>query len=201
MKKTRALLTFLVVILLSSCQPLLRTVWGVKEPKYESEADLKAYLHASVLSPEYSFTLDSLNWNEVFYAKDRTFPDLLLFDSAGNQIPEKGLCVPYSQDFIDTLISIHQKNFIKTNSLKTFGDFEKMFRDYTGHKVSIDDNSRYKAIVIWAVFLGKRKGLKQLKKVVYLVKHSKYPITIYFLNVDFQTYWKKKTPSITGTRL
>lgn len=193
MKKTYIFILFFAVILLSSCQPVLRMVWGVKKPKYESEADLKAYLQTSGLSPEYSFTLDSLDWNKVINAKDRTFPDLLLFDTTGNRIPDKGMCIPYSQNFVDTLISIHNRNFIKTNSHLTFQDYAKMFRNYSGQKVTVCNNNHYKAIVIWAVFLGRRKGLKKLKNVIYFVQHSKYPITLYLLNTDLQTYWRKDT--------
>lgn len=191
MKKTCIL--FFAVILLSSCQPVLRMVWGAKEPKYESEADLEAYLQSSGLFPKYSFTLDSLDWNKVFNAKGRTFPDLLLFDTVGNRIPDKNMCIPYSQNFVDTLISTHNRNFIKTNSYLTFHDYEKMFRNYSGQKVTVSNNNNYKAIVIWAAFLGRRKGLKKLKKVIYYVQHSKYPIALYFLNTDLQTYWRKDT--------
>ena len=181
-----------LLVLLPSCQPVLKAVWGVKKPKYETEASLKAYLKSAGFSPRYSYILDSLDWNKIFYNKDRTFPDLLLFDTSGNRIPEKGLCIPYSQNFVDTLISVHNRNFIKTNSQPTFGDFEKIFRDYSGHKVIVHNNDSYKAILIWAVFIGHRKGLRQLKKVVYYVQHSKYPIELYFLNLDLQTCWGKK---------
>jgi len=181
-----------LLVLLPSCQPVLKAVWGVNKPKYETKASLKAYLKSAGFSPRHSYILDSLDWNKIFYNKDRTFPDLLLFDTAGNRISEKGLCIPYSQNFVDTLISVHNRNFIKTNSQPTFGDFEKMFRNYSCQKVALHNNERYKAILIWAVFIGNRKGLRQLKKVVYYVKHSKYPIELYFLNLDLQSCWRKK---------
>jgi len=187
--------SFLILFVLSlvACQPILRAVWGAKKPKYETGTSLQAYLETAGFSPKHSYTLDSLDWRKVFYNKDRTFPDLLLFDTAGNRIPQKGLCIPYSQNFVDTLIAIYQRNFVKTNELGTFQDFEKMFRDYSGHKVIVKKNKRYKGIVIWAAFIGNGKGLRQLKKAVYYVKHSKYPIELYFLNVDLQTYWKPET--------
>ena len=155
-------------------------------------ADLEAYLKSAGLSPKHSYILDSLDWSKLFYDPDRTFPDLLLFDTAGNRIPEKGLCIPHSQNFVDTLISVHNSNFIKTNSQPTFGNFEKMFRDDSCHSVIVHNNGKYKAILIWAAFLGNGKGLRQLKKVVYYVQHSKYPIALYFLNLDLQTCWGKK---------
>ena len=188
----RTLFLLFSVFLLGSCQPILRTVWGAKEPRYETAANLKTYLNAAGLSPAYSYTLDSLDWYNVFRAKDRTFPDLLLFDTSGNRISAKGMCLPHSQNFVDTLIAVHQQNFIKTNKQPTFQNFEEMFRDYLGRKVVVPDNNKYKAVIIWAVFIGKGKGLRQLKKIVYYVKHSKFPIEMYFLNVDLQTYWKKK---------
>jgi len=67
-----------LLILLPSCQPVLRTVWGVKKPKYETEADLKAYLKSAGFSPKHSYILDSLDWSKLFYDQNRTFPEILL---------------------------------------------------------------------------------------------------------------------------
>ncbi len=191
-KVIRIILFFLLVCLIGSCQTVLRSVWGVKKPKYETETSLKNYLTEADLSFMYSYTLDSLDWSKVFYNKERTFPDLLLFDSLGNQIPQKGMCIPYSQNFVDTLIAIHQRNFVKTNELRKFQDFKKMFRDSLGNKVMVKNSGGYKAIIIWAVFIGKRKGLRQLKKIIFYVNHSQYHIVPYFLNVDLQSYWKEE---------
>ncbi len=191
-KLIRTILFLLIVCFISSCQPLLRGVWGVKKPKYETEESLRSYLKEADLSFIHCYTLDSLDWSKVFYNKERTFPDLLLFDTMGNQIPQKGLCIPYSQNFVDALIDIHQRNFVKTNELRTFQDFEKMFRDCMGNSVMVKNSNNYRAIIIWAVFIGKRKGLRQLKKIIYYVNHSHYHITPYFLNVDLQSYWKMK---------
>ena len=191
-KIMKIIFLFQIVCLIGSCQTVLRGVWGVKKPKYETEKSLNNYLKEVNLSFIHSYTLDSLDWSKVFYNKERTFPDLLLFDSMGNQIPQKGMCIPYSQNFVDALIAVHQRNFVKTNKLQKFQDFERMFRDYLGDKVMVKSSDGYKAIIIWAVFIGKRKGLRQLKKIIFYVNHSQYHITPYFLNVDLQSYWKEE---------
>jgi hypothetical protein len=107
-------LPFILLLFLNSCQPILKVLWGVKKPRYENVTSLKGYLKENFgYLPIHSYTLDSLDWRGVFLSKDITYPDLLLFDKEGNRISENGLCIPYSQNFVDTLISVHQRNFIK----------------------------------------------------------------------------------------
>lgn len=188
-------LPLLLLIFFNSCQPILKVLWGVRTPRYENEAKLNAYLTKNFDEiPTHSYTLDSLDWRKLILSKDITYPDLLLFDKNGNRIPEKGLCIPYSQNFVDTLISIHQRNFIKENENLKFQDFEKMFRNYKGQHVIPGNNEKhYKGILIWAAFLGKGKGLKQAKSIIIYVNNSRYDIDLFFLNVDMQSYWKDKS--------
>lgn len=191
MKKPICFYIFLLIFL-TSCQPILRVIWRVKKPKHETEMSLKTYLKINFgYLPKHSYTLDSLDWRKIVRSKYTTFPDLFLFDKKGNRIQDKGFCIPFSQNFVDTLISIHKRNFIKTNDELTFQNFEKMFRNYKGQNVALSQNKNYKGILIWAAFLGKGKGLKQAKRIITYVKSSKYKIKLYFLNVDMQKYWEQ----------
>jgi hypothetical protein len=104
--KKIVIIAFIVFGLFSftSCQYTLKTFYGIKKQKVETENSLKKYLKRKDINSDNIYTV---NQNDLIQIAKQIggVPDILIFDKNGKNIiyKEEGQCNAYAFNFIEEL--------------------------------------------------------------------------------------------------
>ena len=192
----KVLYIILVFLILTSCQPTLRAITGIKKPRVENVERLEQYLAAQNLQvePEKSFYLpDKASFDGLRIFRDSLFrlPDIYLFNSAGEFLEENQLCLnTRSQDpevgQPNYFSSIFQVDSIQSGKL-TKVDLERLMVNSDGEKVNLPQGKT--AVILWARYMGDKMNRKHLTGTRQQIINSDQNIQIVYLNLDVQESW------------
>ena len=189
MKKNKILL-ILTLIFLSSCNLVLKTLYGVKKPKIETEKSLKDYLKRKGINADNIYAVNKDDYVKII-KQIKNIPEILVFDKNGNNIKYKETkqCNAKAFDFIETLSK--NTSFIYNDSLK-LNDYLKKLKDFSGNPVKYNKkfNTDFYLFIFWTRYIGRlnKDHVKVWETKANNNKNAK--IEVIKVNLDQQKWWK-----------
>jgi hypothetical protein len=178
-------------VILVSCQPIMKKLYGIKKPDVENEKTISKKLLKYKLDTSSVVTVSSKEFLNVI--NGQSIPDGLLYDGNGKYIeyrqtdsscnaglfqfiPELNLTDKYNQpDSVDNL-------FTKLNK----------FRDLKGNMLELPEKADFYLVIYWTVWTGKlnKNHVKIWEDLALNNKNCK--IKVIKVNLDIQEYWEEK---------
>jgi hypothetical protein len=185
------------IILITSCQPILLHVAGVRVPQAESKESIYGFLQKMDKDTVDVFALDSNLFNRF-----RGMPfkpgwqpgfrpiQIRCYDSSGNPVMQWASCEGFLKD-LKTFDSVPPKN---VNGLDTSLTLQQDLAQYftlDGNPAQIrpEEGYDYYFLVFFAKFFPKltKESFRQLSQ--YAITHPNLRLKVYNINVDIQESW------------
>ncbi|NIK91668.1 hypothetical protein GZ212_05845 [Mangrovimonas sp. CR14] len=190
-----------MILVFLSCQPVLRTVAGIKKPKVESIHSLEQYIQKESLPIGFANSLylsGYYGYNDLAIFRDSLFrlPDTYLFNKKGGFVEETQMCLVKKKDeglATNYYDMIFEDSMLQFNA-KSISQLEGFIIDQHGESVRFPENQNI-AIVLWAKFMGSKKNRKVLETSNQQLKDSNKNIQIYYLNLDMLDSWPEEEAS------
>lgn len=187
MKKT---LIIFSLLLLASCQPIMKAIYGIKKPDIENQE--------SITKKALKFGLDTTNIVSVtskdfpYVLKSTSIPNAAIYDSKGKYIEYRQTdtsCNAGLFDFIPNLNVLGTYN--KPDSSSLAEEWSK-FRDLRGNEMNLPNNADFYLLIYWNVWTGKlnKDHVKIWEELARENKNCK--IKVIKVNLDIQEYWEPK---------
>lgn len=180
-------------MLLLSCSPIVRFMYGIKKPKIENEKTISNYAMKIDMSKGNIYSLSFEDYKRTLDLINKKVPEVWIFNNEGNFVPygEAWACNASAFDFIKNLsdsVHYHSQNNPSFNSLPF------RLKDLNGNNVEIDlSDANYHVFIFWAKFAGKlnKDHVKVWENQA--LENRKTKIKVYKVNMDFQEHWGSET--------
>lgn len=180
-------------MLLLSCSPIVRFMYGIKKPKIENEKTISNYAMKIDMSKGNIYSLSFEDYKRTLDLINKKVPEVWIFNKEGNFVPygEAWACNASAFDFIKNLsdsVHYHSQNNPSFNSLPF------RLKDLNGNNVEIDlSDANYHVFIFWAKFAGKlnKDHVKVWENQA--LENRKTKIKVYKVNMDFQEHWGSET--------
>ncbi len=204
------LISIIVVLLLCGCQPVLRVIFGVKNPKIENKTTLENFIDKKGLEIDLNktyFLKELSSYYALQEVRDRglKIPDVYLFNETGFLIQEQldSVCFVARDLKVEEYKNYYEKVFstdtIPPEKLYHLDDLIKHLADGDGNRLKeIQTNNKKTAIILWAKFLGKKLNRKFVEESQDLLLETQLDLNIYYLNLDPQEFWEVESISTTS---
>ncbi len=190
MKRLQLLILFIGGLFISGCQPVVRIIYGVKNPDFYRVSEIMKFQTEIGLeeTPYFGFTAE--NWISV---KDRGYPDLYVFDKKGRFIDFhdtlKPNCNGPAEQFLTELDSERTYNY---SSKYTLDSFLALLEDTACNRARLIklDSTNFYVFLTYASFMGKL--VHRQKTLVWrdaLVGNNKIKYQLYYLSEDLKSCW------------
>jgi len=183
------LFLFASVIFLNSCQLVLKTYYGIREPEVENEKSIVQYLKRKHIEANNIYTVNKADYIEII-EQIKGVPEILIFDKNGRNIiyKEKGQCNSYAFDFIEQLST---GMTLKYNDSLKLDDCLLKLKDFEGKSVIISKNKDidYYIFIFWVRYSGRlnKNHVKIWEEQA--KKNARANIKVLKVNLDQQKWW------------
>ncbi|MBK9048740.1 MAG: hypothetical protein IPL74_19350 [Bacteroidetes bacterium] len=146
----------LVLVLITACNPVVRLLYGVKNPKVESKTTIEKFCNEMQFPNVPLFVAHA---NNFFVKKQLSDGEVYVFDRKGNFIPYKDPAKPNCSgpadlflSYLDTATVYHVEPNFPLDSI------EKLLTDFECKMVEIqkDDTTDFYVFITFAKYLGKK---------------------------------------------
>jgi len=180
-------------MLLLSCSPIVRFMYGIKKPKIENEKSISNYAMKIDMSKGNIYSLSFEDYIKTLDLINKKVPEVWIFNREGNFVPygEAWACNASAFDFIKNLSD--SVNYQSQNN-PSFNSLPFRLKDLNGNNVEIVlSDANYHVFIYWAKFAGKlnKDHVKVWENQA--LDNSKTKIKVYKVNMDFQEYWGSET--------
>ena len=195
--KKKSFLVLSLILAFASCQPLLRTVTGIKKPKTESINSIEDYIDSNSLPIDKSknfYLSSSDDYKKLSKFRDTLFrlPDIYLFKKSGEFLEENLFCLSIKNQNKNNSETNYFNDIYKVDSIisetKNIQYLEQFLINSKNNK-AVFNKEKDIAIILWAKFLGDKKNFKHIVNSKNKLKDVNNPINIYYLNIDTLEFW------------
>lgn len=190
------IVSLILLAFFPSCKTfILKSLYGIKKPKVESERSILKYASKKGLLQDNIFTLNQDDWTwavqNISFAK--SIPDIMVFDKNGNLLKyrEESQCNAKAFSF---LLSLTKESKFEYDSLLTMKDLTIKLKDLKGNIASftINDSTDYYVFIFWAVWIGRlnKDHVKEWETDAH--NNNNCSIKVVKVNMDKQEWWDKK---------
>ena len=187
MKKS---LLIAVILMFVSCKSLIRSAYGITEPKSENKESLTSYLNSKKISTD-NILLANSETNYVEYLKDfGSIPEALLFDSNGDPLSYKNESQDCNAGLFSTIPELNSNTKLKQIEGKKLSEFVENLIDFNGNKITNLPEADFYMFISWAKFTGKlnKDHVKVWEELAEQNKSVK--IKVFKVNMDFKDGWE-----------
>lgn len=184
----RTLLIMLgAVLTLSGCKPIIKTVYGIKKPRLESDVSIRKYLAKKEMDTSRVVTFPTvLNFAVASEKKILSFPEAMFFNKEGFLVPYKPTAQSCNADvdkFIADLRNFSTHPADQKTNLRSVSQL--LDKDLSAAPADIT------VLITWATYVGRLNKTKAFEWVQALEKAKKDGLNVsyYLLNCDFNEKW------------
>ena len=180
----------IVLLLFTSCQPIMKAIYGIKKPDIENHASITKKALKFGLDTSYIVSVTSKDFPYIL--KSTSIPNAAIYDSKGNYIEYRQTdtsCNAGLFDFIPKLDLTGTYN--KPDSASLAEEWTK-FRDLKGNEMNFPTDADFYVLIYWNVWTGKlnKDHVKIWEDLARENKNCK--IKVIKVNLDIQEYWDPK---------
>jgi hypothetical protein len=187
----------LILVLNSSCQHMLKKIYGVKNPEIESETSIKKSAIKYGLDTANIVTLNSKDFLRELNGK--AIPNASIYDSKGNYIEYRATDTSCNAGLFEFIPNLNVKNsYNKPDSTNLELELKK-FLDLKGKPIDKLESADFYVLIYWTVWTGKlnKDHVKIWEDAANNNKNAR--IKVLKVNLDFQDYWDEaEKKKITG---
>ncbi len=193
MKNFLLILTPLLFTILHSCQPIAKTMYGIKNPKVETIESVDKYLR-SIQSPSENniYCKDFAAYQTVLNLFEKSLPEAILFNSNGKMLTYKRNNQDCNAGLFETIPGLSKNSnlpVLESNDIETFIAF---LVDRNGLKIQNLPEADYFLFINWAKFMGKlnKDHVKAWEDLA--GKNENTKIAVYKINMGIMESWNVK---------
>ncbi len=187
----------LILVLNSSCQHILKKIYGVKNPEIESETSIKKSAIKYGLDTANIVTLNSKDFLRELNGK--AIPNASIYDSKGNYIEYRATDTSCNAGLFEFIPNLNVKNsYNKPDSTNLELELNK-FLDLKGKPIDKLESADFYVLIYWTVWTGKlnKDHVKIWEDAASNNKNAR--IKVLKVNLDFQDHWDEaEKKKITG---
>jgi hypothetical protein len=187
----------LLLFLNSSCQQILKKIYGVKNPEIENETSIKKAALKYGLDTANIVTLNSNDFLKELNGK--AIPNASIYDSKGNYIEYRATDTSCNAGLFEFIPNLDLKNsYNKPDSNKLELELSK-FLDLKGQPIDKLESADFYVLIYWTVWTGKlnKDHVKIWEDAARNNKNAR--IKVLKVNLDFQDHWDEaEKKKITG---
>lgn len=180
-------LLFLSILFLSSCQPIMMKMYGIKDPEVENQKTITKRALKYDLDTSNIVTVNCQDF--LYVLNGQSIPDCAIYDRNGKYVEYRQTdtsCNAGLFEFIPSLNKNDKYNQPDSADLQT--ELNK-FRDLKGGRLSEPEQADFYLLIYWTVWTGKLNK-DHVKIWEDLAKNNKNcKIKVIKVNLDLQEYW------------
>jgi len=186
----RKILLFGVLFGLTSCQPIIKLFYGIKNPKVENEQTLTKYMSKKDINKDNVYTVDFDNYQTSLESINSKIPEVFIFNKKGQFIPygEEYACNASAFSFIENLNKDSSYNSTNNTTLDRtlIGLCDLKGQPRT---INTSDNTDFFVFIYWTRWAGKlnKDHVKVWEQQA--LSNDKADIKVVKINMDFQEFW------------
>src|SRR5690606_12876697 len=180
-------------ILLTGCSPILKTVYGIKNPQLTTTEKTKAFLNKKNIEGE-----DIYFKNAKYFAKiaNASFqiPGAIFYNKNGQEVVFRNTAKECTNDItlfienISTINTLPTKEGLHLNEVLQYGV------DSNGNSITIDKDADAIVFINWSTYMGKlNKTVFEWTDIIQkMPKDSNVKVDYYLLSFDLLEKWEDK---------
>jgi hypothetical protein len=179
----------MILVLLTSCQAIMKKMYGIKNPDIENEKTIKKAAAKYKLNPANIVTVNSNDFLKELSGK--SIPDVAVFDANGKYIEYRETDTSCNAGLFKFIPELNlQGNYNKTGLTTLELELPK-FRDLNGKAIAAPEKADFYLLIYWTVWTGKlnKNHTKVWEDLASNNKNCK--IKTISVNLDLQQYWDK----------
>ena len=186
----RQLLVFAAILVLASCQPIMKAIYGIKKPDIENRE--------SITKKALKFGLDTTNIVSVtskdfpYVLKSTSIPNAAIYDINGKYIEYRQTDTSCNAGLFDFIPKLNVSGTYNKPDSSGLAEEWTKFRDLKGNEMNLPNNADFYLLIYWNVWTGKlnKDHVKIWEDLARDNKNCK--IKVIKVNLDIQEYWEPK---------
>ena len=186
----RQLLVFAAILVLASCQPIMKAIYGIKKPDIENQV--------SITKKALKFGSDTTNIVSVtskdfpYVLKSTSIPNAAIYDSNGKYLEYRQTDTSCNAGLFDFIPKLNLSGTYNKPDSSSLAEEWTKFRDLKGNEMTLPNNADFYLLIYWNVWTGKlnKDHVKIWEDLARENKNSK--IKVIKVNLDIQEYWEPK---------
>ena len=183
----KAIYFLFFVMFLTGCKPILKTAYGIKNPKLEDKESIKKYLVKKEIDTTNVYVFKDLMAFATASQKDLlSIPDAIFFNKKGNFVPYKETANSCNANADKFLVDLKSFDHAVEDSTKKMNDVFKLLKPSMNFR-----RSDINVFITWTTYAGRLNKTKAFEwiKLIERAKKSGVDISYYLVNCDFQKSW------------
>lgn len=189
MRKSINIVALTSLLLLSSCQPILKKLYGIKKPDIENQT--------SITNKALKFGLDTSNIVSVysndfpFVLKSTSIPNAAIYDRNGKYIEYRQTDTSCNAGLFDFIPNLNISTKYNQPEAETLQQQLSKYRDLKGNTLKSPESADFYILIYWNVWTGRlnRDHTKIWEDLAQ--ENKKCKIKVIKVNLDIQEYWEK----------
>lgn len=180
----------LTAVTLSSCQPIMKAIYGIKKPDIENQE--------SITKKALKFGLDTTNIISVtskdfpYVLKSTSIPNAAIYDSKGKYIEYRQTDTSCNAGLFEFIPKLNVSGTYNKPDSSSLAEEWTKFRDLKGNEMNLPNNADFYLLIYWNVWTGKlnKDHVKIWEDLAR--ENKKCKIKVIKVNLDIQEYWEPK---------
>ncbi len=184
-------LVLMLIFILNGCGLVLKTYYGIHQPKVETAKSLEKYMRKKKIVSNNIFTTVNQEAMKKHIGISRGIPEVLIFNKQGQGIvyktPEQ--CNAFA---FDVIVELDKQKTYPVNDTLSLDSVNVGLADLYGNpaNIQIHDSADFLVVVYWARYTGRlNKNHVNIWEQDAQV-NSKANIQVVKINLDMQAFWK-----------
>lgn len=178
---------FSLVVLLGSCQLIMKTIYGIKKPRVETKMSIQRKAHHFGLDTTNLVSIAADQYLSVIAGKG--IPDAAIYDAKGKYIEYRQTDTSCNAGLFDFIPNLRKDMDYAQPDTISLTEMLTRFRDLDGNPLKPLDPADFYILIYWNVWTGKLnknhvKVWEQLAK-----ENTNCHIRVLKVNADVQSYW------------
>lgn len=188
------LIVILVVIFFSSCQPVVKLLIGIRQPKLEDKESLSHYLNKKNMAIDNILVYDDSSFFKHKVNDIADLPEIRVFNKQGILIYYKdtaSTCTGPAEEFTKSICSAKDLNSNSSWNITT--ELKKLVTlDNNPVVLSGDDSTDFYVFIYWARYIGRLNKIKVREWERNLSQVNGCKVWVAKVNMDSQKKWYEK---------
>lgn len=187
----KQLLLLVCIMLFASCKPVLKTLYGIKNPKLTTKEVAQNFLDKKKIEGKVLYYKDAESY--ILAQKTITLPDAQFFNKEGALVEFRKTASECTNDVTVFLEGLNELEDLPLKKGMDLATLLKFTTDEKGNAVQPNADADMTAVINWATYMGRLNKtvfewvevLQQIEK-----EHKNINVDYYLLNLDMLESWE-----------
>ncbi len=179
----------LTAVTLSSCQPIMKAIYGIKKPDIENRESITKKAHKFGLDTTNIVSVSSADFPYIM--KRVSVPNASIYDAKGKYVEYRLTDTSCNKGLFDFIPNLNLNTaYNKPDSLSLKQQWPK-YRDLNGNKLSLPEPADFYVLIYWNVWTGKlnKDHVKIWEDLARANKNCN--VKVIKVNLDIQDHWEQ----------